>query len=410
MAELDKKSLSNAKSWKEKYDNNVKFDIKDVNESWHDIFQKLFTDERMRKTENALSTDLQSMIHPPPDYVFNAFNLTETKNVCVVFIGQDPYFDHETFESKHVSQAMGLSFSVPHEMKIPSSLKNIYANLVKYNHITSSPKHGNLESWAKQGCLMLNSSLTVKDGTENKNCHKDIWEWFTDEIIKYISSNKNHVVFVLWGAFACKKSKLIDMTKHKCVISSHPSGLSANSPMGNYKSFFDTDCFAEINNHLTSWGKPNINWDNNVKLKQIDNQFQEDYTVYINGKKKKDVFGIGIYINDAKILSKTIKETKTEYYAELYAFIETFNFIKHDLDIGKKIIIKTKFPNLYNLMEYYEHYLGDNDEICNINTSKYRDIINQAYTLYKKYILNVKIVVDTGKNPAEIIAKNACVK
>ncbi len=155
---------------------------------------------------------------------------------------------------------MGLSFSVPIDFEIPSSLVNIYSNLVKYNHIKEKPKSGNLENWAKQGCLLLNSSLTVLDGSDNKNCHKSIWKWFTDSIIKYISNNKEHVVFVLWGSEALEKLNLIDLDKHDAVISSHPSGLSANKKLKTYSAFNDVDHFGTINNMLEKWNMKTINW------------------------------------------------------------------------------------------------------------------------------------------------------
>jgi uracil-DNA glycosylase len=272
--ELDTKSYSKMKTWGEKFsDGNVSLSEQKISQSWKPIFDKLLNDKRFKqRTEKTLSDDLTEnknlMINPLPDLVFNAFVLTSLKKLKVVFIGQDPYFDHEVYENKknktniNVPQAMGLSFSVPHGIKVPSSLNNIYRNLEKNKHINQIPKHGNLESWAEQGCLMLNSALTVKDGKDNKNCHQYAWEWFTNEIISYISENKDHVIFVLWGAYAYKKESIIDQTKHKLIVSSHPSGLSAGKPMGKYPAFNNEDHFGKINEQLKEWNMEEIDWDN----------------------------------------------------------------------------------------------------------------------------------------------------
>jgi uracil-DNA glycosylase len=229
---LTKSSYSKVKTWKEKFPNNkISLDNKDqYHESWEDMFEILFNDKRFEnRIEKELSEEMEKtenfIMHPKPDYVFHAFKLTSFNKVKVVIIGLDPYFDHEKHNDKIVSQAMGLSFSVPKGIKIPSSLRNIFANLKKYKHIDEIPEHGNLESWAEQGVLLLNTALTVKDGTVSKNCHLFNWSWFTDEIISYISNNKKHVVFVLWGAQAFGKKNLIDEKKHEIIASSQPSGL-----------------------------------------------------------------------------------------------------------------------------------------------------------------------------------------
>jgi uracil-DNA glycosylase len=269
MSELDLASYSKEKSWKEKYPSNVVSlkKVIDVHKSWDVIFDKLLEDKRFKDIECELSKDLENEeeIYPKPDYVFNAFKLTPLKKVKVVIIGQDPYFNSQVYKKKNVPEAMGLSFSVPHGVKVPSSLKNIYANLKKYGHMDEIPDHGNLESWAQQGCLMLNSSLTVKDGTKNKNCHQHLWQWFTDEIISYISTKKSNVVFVFWGRDAFLKSRLINIKKHITIVSSHPSGLSVNKPMGNYPPFASVDMFGTINKQLKEFEETEINWNNNIK-------------------------------------------------------------------------------------------------------------------------------------------------
>jgi uracil-DNA glycosylase len=264
---LSKIEYSQTQTWKEKFSDN-KVSLYDKNlfhKSWDELFEKLYNDNRFKnRIEKELSDELKEndnlIMHPQPDYVFNAFKLTKFKKLKVVILGQDPYFDHDIYNDKNVSQAMGLSFSVPGGIKIPSSLKNIYFNLKKYKHIQNIPEHGNLEKWAEQGCLLLNTALTVKDGTNNKNCHQFIWGWFTNEIISYISNNKEHVVFVLWGTHALSKLDLIDKDKHYIIASSHPSGLSAAKPMKEYSPFNDNDHFGKINEKLKEWGRSEINW------------------------------------------------------------------------------------------------------------------------------------------------------
>ena len=197
--------------------------------------------EETIKTEN---------VFPDPDTIYNAFNHIDINNLKVVILGQDPYF--------RPGQAMGLSFSVPDKIKVPPSLINIYENLVKFGHMNTIPKHGNLTKWAEQGCLLLNSSLTVIEGLPNS--HEVMWKPITDAIIKYISENTNNVVFFLWGGPSIKKLGLIDVTKHKVSISSHPSPLSYKNSVGKYGSFCQTDHFTVANEYLKEHGKEPINW------------------------------------------------------------------------------------------------------------------------------------------------------
>lgn len=264
---LSKIVYSSVPTWKEKFPNN-KINLKDkslYHNSWDTLFENLFKNPKFKnKIEDELSEEMEKdtnlIMHPQPDYVFYAFKLTSLQNLKVVILGQDPYFDHETFNNKNVSQAMGLSFSIPQCIKIPSSLKNIFANLLKFNHINNMPDHGNLESLANQGILLLNTSLTVKDGSNFKNCHQSNWNWFSDEIISFISNNVKNVIFVLWGSNALEKKNLIDEKKHEIIISSHPSGLSANKPLKSYPSFMSNDCFGKINLKLEEWNKTKINF------------------------------------------------------------------------------------------------------------------------------------------------------
>ena len=241
-------------SWQEKYPlGNVKLDP-DVNTTWFPLLYKLVTNKKYLNIEKELSklTLEGKQIYPYPDLLYYAFKLVEFNRVKVVFVGQDPYFNSE----KNIPQAMGLSFSIPLGITIPSSLKNIFQNMIKYDHLDSFPEHGNLEFLALQGCLFLNTALTVIDG--QKNIHSQLWEWFTDEIIQILSDELNNIVFVLWGAPALKKINLINTDKHHVIISSHPSGLSCDKPLKEYPAFNNKDHFGEINKYLKDHDKQEI--------------------------------------------------------------------------------------------------------------------------------------------------------
>jgi uracil-DNA glycosylase len=234
-----------------------------LDESYSELFNKLFLDKRFKILQNKLKKYLENnnpeLLYPKPNYLFKAFNMCPFENIKVVFIGQDPYFNNEKYNEKICPQAYGLSFSVPLEMEIPSSLQNIYKNMLKYGHIKKIPNHGCLDYWAYQGCLMLNTSLSVIDG--QKNCHSNEWKWFTDKIIEEISNKLNNIVFVLWGGEAYKKIELIDLDKHNVIISSHPSGLSCYKPFQSYPAFAECDCFGNINKYLKENNKEKIIWD-----------------------------------------------------------------------------------------------------------------------------------------------------
>ena len=131
--------------------------------------------------------------------------------------------------------------------------------MLNNNHIREIPKSGNLWFWAAQGCLMLNTALTVKH--DDKESHTGLWKWMTDEIIKYISTYFKDIVFVLWGGYAYKKIELIDQDRHHIIISSHPSGLSAHKPYRTFPAFNNYDHFGEINRILKKVGKEQILWD-----------------------------------------------------------------------------------------------------------------------------------------------------
>ena len=183
-------------------------------------------------------------ILPENDVIFNAFNFTTPSNIKVVILGQDPYHGK--------GQANGLSFSVPNGVKTPPSLRNIFKELQSdLKHSISS--NGNLESWAKQGVLLMNATLTVRE--KKAGSHQKLgWELFTDSIIKKLSEEKEGLIFLLWGAFAQKKSALIDTNKHHILTTTHPSPFSA------YKGFLGCNHFSKTNKILLNNNQKPINW------------------------------------------------------------------------------------------------------------------------------------------------------
>lgn len=180
---------------------------------------------------------------PPKEQIFRALELTSFDEVKVVILGQDPY--HGDF------QANGLCFSVSNKVAAPPSLRNIFKELEDDLGIRKNSNE--LDDWAKQGVLLLNSSLSVQAYAANSHQHLG-WEKLTDYMVKSVSDHQNRVVFLLWGSFAQKKASLIDETKHLVLKSAHPSPLSA------YRGFFGSRPFSKINSYLGSYGKDEINW------------------------------------------------------------------------------------------------------------------------------------------------------
>jgi len=215
-----------------------------VPESWREVLrnetsQPYFAD----LSEFVLRERKASTVFPSEHEVFTALQLTSPDNVRVVIVGQDPYHG--------AGQAHGLSFSVQHGTRIPPSLRNVYAELHSDLDLPI-PSHGNLEAWAKQGVLLLNSTLTVREGEAGSHSGRG-WETFTDAIISYLGSRQQHIVFVLWGAHAGKKVSLIGQ-QHTVVTSVHPSPLSA------HRGFFSSRPFSLVNRALTDHNQPEINW------------------------------------------------------------------------------------------------------------------------------------------------------
>ncbi len=216
-----------------------------IEASW----QKVLTDEFSSAYFESLRTAVEKAYHegtifPPQEQLFAAFDYCPFSEVKVVILGQDPYHGP--------GQAHGLSFSVPAGQKIPPSLRNIYEELAA-DLATTPPKSGDLTSWAQQGVLLLNSSLTVLPGQPGS--HQALgWEKFTDAVIATISEQKTHVVFILWGKQAETKTTLIDAKKHLVLTAPHPSPLSA------HRGFFGTKPFSTANNYLQKHQQHPIKW------------------------------------------------------------------------------------------------------------------------------------------------------
>jgi uracil-DNA glycosylase len=183
-------------------------------------------------------------VFPPHDQVFAALHLTPFESTRVVLLGQDPYHGPQ--------QAHGLCFSVQDGVALPPSLVNIYTELRNDLGI-DTPKHGNLESWARQGVLLLNTCLTVRSGAAASHQGKG-WENFTDEVLRTVNAKLHRVVFILWGAHARKKKSLIDLSRHTVIESAHPSPLSAHN------GFFGSKPFSRTNEALVAAGLPPIDW------------------------------------------------------------------------------------------------------------------------------------------------------
>ncbi|MEJ7809599.1 MAG: uracil-DNA glycosylase [Gemmatimonadaceae bacterium] len=183
-------------------------------------------------------------VYPPADHIFSALELTAYEDVSVLILGQDPYHGP--------GQAHGLSFSVLPGTRTPASLRNIYKELQSDLGCTI-PNNGYLAPWAEQGVLLLNAVLTVRAGEPNSHRNKG-WEQFTDAIIRAVGGAHRPVVFVLWGAYALKKSALIDASRHTVVKSVHPSPLSASS------GFFGSRPFSKVNRALHAAGRTEIAW------------------------------------------------------------------------------------------------------------------------------------------------------
>ncbi len=216
-----------------------------IHPSWKVILADQFSDPYFAELKTFLITEKSKyIVYPPGNLIFNAFDKTPFEEVKVVIIGQDPYHGP--------GQAHGLCFSVPEGTPTPPSLVNILKEINSDLGIPV-PGHGNLESWAEQGVLLLNATLTVRANTAGSHQGKG-WERFTDAAIKALSDKRENLVFLLWGKYAQAKSGLIDTDKHLILKTVHPSPLSA------YAGFMGCRHFSKTNEYLRSVGKKEIDW------------------------------------------------------------------------------------------------------------------------------------------------------
>lgn len=217
-----------------------------IESSWKSVLSNEFNQDYFKDIKQFIlnERDKGKEVYPPGKSMFNAFNLTPFNQVKVVIIGQDPYHGP--------GQAHGLSFSVPTGIKTPPSLQNIYKE-IQNDLGLAIPNHGNLESWATQGVLLLNAVLSVN--ANEPASHKAAgWENFTNAVIYYLSQQKSNLVFMLWGRFAQEKELLIDSNKHLILKAAHPSPFSA------HQGFMGCKHFSKTNAYLIQNGISPINW------------------------------------------------------------------------------------------------------------------------------------------------------
>lgn len=217
-----------------------------IHPEWENILQDTFESVYFKALIHFVKSAYGSAkCFPPGKLIFNAFDLCPPEKTKVVILGQDPYHGP--------GQAHGLCFSVPRGVPHPPSLINIFKELEK-DVKTPYPKSGNLSPWAKQGVLLLNTTLTVQANRAGSHQGKG-WEKFTDQVIHILSNNYKNIVFLLWGSYAKQKIKIIDREKHFVLTSGHPSPLSANRGY-----WFGNSHFSKTNDYLNSKGKKPINW------------------------------------------------------------------------------------------------------------------------------------------------------
>lgn len=216
-----------------------------IGNDWDEVLAGEFTKEYYRRLRAFLASEYKThTVHPDMYDIFNALKWTSYGGTKVVILGQDPY--HEP------GQAHGLAFSVQKGVKIPPSLLNMYKELQNELGLYI-PNNGCLEKWARQGVLLLNSSLTVRDGLANSHRGKG-WEIFTDRVVELLNEREDPVIFMLWGANAKEKIKIITEPRHRILTAAHPSPLSAS------RGFFGCGHFKTANRMLTQMGKEPIDW------------------------------------------------------------------------------------------------------------------------------------------------------
>lgn len=215
--------------------------------NWKESLSDFLLSPKMDELKDFLRQEKKEdkVVYPPSHLIFNALNTTPLPNVKVVILGQDPYHGP--------NQAHGLSFSVQRGVALPPSLRNIFHELHNDLEVPIS-KHGDLSRWAEQGVLLLNSVLTVEAGQPTSH-QKRGWEDFTDHVIDVLNEQREHIVFILWGAYAQRKGQRIDQNKHMVLKAVHPSPLAANRG-----GFFGCKVFSKTNNYLKQNGIEPIKW------------------------------------------------------------------------------------------------------------------------------------------------------
>ena len=216
-----------------------------IEESWKQILSAEFEKDYFRQLTDFVRNEYRSTtVYPPGKLIFNAFNLCPFEQVKVVSIGQDPYHGP--------GQAHGLCFSVNDNVPFPPSLRNIFKE-IQDDLGKPIPESGNLTRWAKQGVLLLNATLTVRAHQAGSHQRRG-WEEFTDAAIRALAEQREHLVFILWGAYAQKKGAFIDRSRHLVLTSVHPSPLSAHN------GFFGNRHFSRANEYLQQHGQTPIEW------------------------------------------------------------------------------------------------------------------------------------------------------
>ena len=220
-------------------------DVK-IEASWKEALKDEFGQDYFKQLREFCKNEYQhAIVYPAPKNIFRAFELTTFGKVEVVILGQDPYHGPR--------QANGLCFAVGEGVLLPPSLQNIFKELESDLGQKLVHKTGDLERWAKQGVLLLNATLTVKARTAGSHQGKG-WEEFTDAVIRKLSEEREHLVFILWGNYAKQKGAHIDRTKHLAIESAHPSPFSAAN------GFFGSKPFSKTNEYLVEHNKKQIDW------------------------------------------------------------------------------------------------------------------------------------------------------
>lgn len=217
----------------------------EIEQSWKEKLADEFEKEYFKELTGFVKEEYESgSVYPHPKNVFRAFELTPFDDVKVVILGQDPYHGPK--------QAIGLSFAVEDGVALPPSLRNIYKEL-ESDLGKPALGSGDLTRWARQGVLLLNATLTVRARSANSHQGKG-WEQFTDAVIRKLSEEREHIVFILWGNYARSKGALIDRSKHLIIESTHPSPFSA------YNGFFGSKPFSKANEYLREHGVREVEW------------------------------------------------------------------------------------------------------------------------------------------------------